>query len=162
MEELSKIKQGIKTELLRMEEDCVYSSKSHFNCADCLRKLYYIIGIPLVILTAVTTKYCIEIITLTAFILSAIQTFLNPYKMAENHKIAGNSYLEIKNTIRGFYSYEIYKLTDEEAIENINCIKEGINKINKTSPIPLNYGFKKALEGVKNGEAEYKVDKGEE
>ncbi len=41
------------------------------------------------------------------------------------------------------------------------CIKEGINKINKTSPIPLNYGFKKALEGVRNGEAEYKVDKGE-
>ena len=73
MEELSKIKQGIKTELLRMEEDCVYSSKSHFNCADFLRKLYYIIGIPLVILTAITTKYCIEIITLSAFILSAIQ-----------------------------------------------------------------------------------------
>ena len=161
MEELSKIKQGIKTELLRMEEDCVCSSKSHFNCADFLRKLYYIIGIPLVVLTAITTKHCIEIIALTAFVLSSIQTFLNPYKAAGNHKIAGNSYLEIRNKIRGFYSYEIYKMTDEEAIEYINCIKEGINKINKTSPLPLNSGFKKALEGIKNGEAEYEVDKGD-
>lgn len=161
MEELSKIKQGIKKELLRMEEDCIYSSKSHFNCADSLRKLYYIIGIPLVVLTAISTKHCIEIITLSAFVLSTIQTFLNPYKMAENHKIAGNSYLEIKNTIRGFYSYEIYKFTDEEAVAKINCIKEGINKINKSSPIPLNSGFKKAIEGIKNGEAEYIVDREE-
>ena len=159
MEKLSETKVGIRKELLRMEEDCTYTSKSHFNCADSLRKWYYIIGIPLVTLTALSTQYCIKWIAISAFILSAIQTFINPYKMAELHKIAGNSYLEIKNKIRGLYSYEIYSLSDSEAIENINCLKDGINKINKNSPIPLTSGFKKAIKGIEKGEAEYKIDK---
>ena len=53
MQENSDIKQGITKELLRVEEDCIYSSKSHFNSSDFFRKLYYLLGIPLVIVTAV-------------------------------------------------------------------------------------------------------------
>ena len=162
MSELSDIKRGIITELLRMEEDCTYSSKSHFNSAEILRNLYYWFGIPLVIFTAITTKYYIACVAIVTFILTAIQTFVNPYKLSQNHKIAGNTYLELKNKIRGFYTYEIYELSDEDAIHNINCLKDGINKINKTSPIPLNSGFKKAIEGIQKGEAEYKVDIKEE
>ena len=65
MSELSDIKRGIITELLRMEEDCTYSSKSHFNSAEILRNLYYWLVIPLVIFTAITTKYYIVFIDLT-------------------------------------------------------------------------------------------------
>lgn len=158
---MSEIKDNVKKELSRMIEDCEYSSKNHFNSAVIWRSTHFFIGIPLVILTALSIYINCTPLTIITFVLSSIQTFISPDKLAQTHRISGNSYLALKNTIRGYKEYEILRDADCDAISEANYLKSKLNDINAISLIPLDCAFKKTQKGILDGEAIYEVDKGD-
>lgn len=157
--EISEIKQGIIKELTRMEVDCTYTSKNHFNSASIWGKLHYFIGLPLVIISAISITNCIKWLSITAFILASIQTFISPDKNVNSHRIAGNSYLSLKNLIRGYKEYGIFNHDDKTAMEEIDKFKIKLNQLNESSQMPICFAFGITKKGIDCGETEYEIDK---
>ena len=157
--EISEIKQGIIKELSKMEEDCIYTSKNHFNSASIWSKIHYIIGLPLVIISAISITNCIKWLSIIAFILASIQTFISPDKNVHSHRIAGNSYLSLKNFIRGYKEYGILSSDDKAAMGEANTFKLKLNQLNESSQMPICFAFGITKKGIDRGEAEYKIDK---
>lgn len=158
----------IRAELLRMEEDCIHSGKSHFNACARWTKWNYLFGIPSVILSALAgtaffKDYSIVAGIMAAFVtvLTALMTFLKPAERASNHKNAGDQYLSLRNDTRVFRDIEITQFEDDEsAIVGMSGLTKRRNELNQASPQFANKDFQKARTGIDKGEALHAVDQG--
>lgn len=155
---------AIVREAKRIEEDCEHSAKSHLNTSAIWSRWHDIIGIPLTILATMSAIYAkegLEVfnIALAVAILAAIQTLLSPDKQSHTHKIAGVSYLEIRNRTRRFR--EIDLLTDNAALakDKLNILAETKDKLNKETPSPMWLGYLLAKFDIDAGRSKYHVDK---
>lgn len=147
-------------ESARMEENCTYSSKSHFNSSGIWSNIHFILGIILIIISAIPMFYGdMKFISLTIFILANIQTFIRPDKKACEHLKAGNDYLSLKNNIRQFSECRILNLETDVVLSELKNFTESLNYLNQTSPLPLNCGYKSAQKGIIEGQATFSVDK---
>src|SRR5262245_4505588 len=100
-------------EAMRIEEDSLHSSKSHFEAANLWVKLHLSLGIPAAILAAIAgvsaLKECPVVAGILSFAvaaLSALSTFLNPSERANAHLNAGNQYMSVRNRARIFREIE--------------------------------------------------------
>lgn len=112
----------IAAELLRIEEDCDYSGKAHFNAAGRWDAYHYWLGVPAVVLStaasaAVFKHYELVAGSLSAVvaILAALQTFLKPSDRAAAHKSAGDQYLSLKNDGRVFREIRLAHACDDQS-----------------------------------------------
>lgn len=134
-----KLIQTVISECHRIEEDALYSSKSHYNVSDRWDKLNLWFGVPLAILTALSgiaaiksTANAVVAISITATILTALNTSLNPSKRAALHKSAANEYNKLKNEVRIFREIltSNFDFTDKTLIENLRVtLIDAINLI---------------------------------
>jgi hypothetical protein len=158
----------LQKEAKRIEEDCIYSAKSHFNAEAVWKKWHYIIGIP-AILTAVIissmflktylSERIIIIIGIIGAILTSLLTFLKPYEKANEHHNAGAEYLHLRTSVRQFRELEIINIDYNKAVVKLKEFADKQRELNRLSMgIPL-HAFKKAKKGIENGEADYKIDK---
>ncbi|CAI1685198.1 SLATT domain-containing protein [Serratia liquefaciens] len=158
----------IKEECHRIEEDSLYSSKSHYNTASCWEKRNLWIGIPTTVLAAIAGISALESYTwftvgtsVLVAVLSALNTFLNPSEKANQHKASASAYNTLKNNVRVFREIELLKenITTDEISEQLKNYSDTRNQLNSTSPsIPL-WAYKKTQEDINNNYATYKVDK---
>ena len=84
---------NVKAELSRIEEDCIFSAKRHFNASSRWEKYHYWIGLPSALLA------CIE--------------------RSEHHNSIGNQYLSLRNKTRLFRELGINQ-SSEEIVVKIN------------------------------------------
>ncbi len=156
----------INTELLRMEEDCIHSAKSHFNACDRWSLCNYLLGIPSVVLSAGASAAFFEdypeiagAMSAVVSVLAALMTFLKPSERATGHKNSGNQYLSLRNDARVFREIELlHSADDSAAMSGMNALTTRRNELNQASPQFSNRDFRKAKKGVEAGEATHAVD----
>ncbi len=168
MVEPSKTVSAIKTELLRMEEDCTHSSKAHFNAATRWIRWHYVFGLPSVVLATAAGAAFFKGFPITAgamtsvvAVLSGLMTFLKPSERSASHKSSGDQYLALRNDSRVFREIELEHVGDEaSAISAMQGLTTRRNELNTASPSFSFRDFQKAKKGIDSGEATHAVDKG--
>lgn len=152
------LKKNIIEELQRLEEDCLYTSKNHFNNAMFDSSLHYMFGILLIVCAAISTQYSIIYIAIFSTIIASLQTFISPDKKAEKHQLHGNRFLSLKKLIRQYRTININYEKEENILQQINTFTDKIAEYNNSAPEinPIAYIMTKA--GIKSGEHIYDVD----
>lgn len=169
---VSKTKDEIIKEAKRIEESTLYSAKGHFQAARVWGNFHLIIGVPMVILSAVAgasalaqfdnSKIIAGGLSILVAALSALMTFLNPNGKSSVHLNAGNSYDSLQNKVRIFWSIDCWREKSEEVLtEKLKYFSEQKDKLNLNSPQIPWLAYQLAKRGIEAGEADYKVDKSE-
>ena len=99
--------------------DCQVVGRAYYLCSESLSRQNKLLGIPAAIFSAIVgttifstlqteSYFVLKIVTgliaISAVILTALQTFLNPLKESERHRTAGGKFLTMKR------EYELYSL----------------------------------------------------
>ncbi|MEZ5919097.1 MAG: SLATT domain-containing protein [Alphaproteobacteria bacterium] len=160
--------ENIHKECLRIEEDVLYSGKSHCNAAVIWTWVHYIIGVPMTVLAAWAgidafsdTPELSGYLALITAALAALQTFLGASDKASEHKSAGSKYFTLRNQTRLFREVELSEIEKEEAIEKIRSLSNDRDELNSLSPSIPYLAFFLARKGIEGGEAQHKVDEEE-
>lgn len=158
----------IRDELQRIEEDCTYSGKAHFNAGDRWNGYHYWLGLPSVILSSLAgaafVKDTPEIggaLSAVVAILTALMTFLKPSERASGHKKSGDQYLSLRNDARVFRTIKLEHSCDTQAaIDGLDEFTKRRNELNQASPPFSRSDFEKARAGIEAGEAHHAIDAG--
>ena len=151
-------------ETYRLEEDCIYSAKGHFESAKKWRYLYYllmffsILTLILSVSNIFTNFSNLSVIfnIITGFV-TVIIIFLNPQEKYISHQNSGNHFLSLRNKIRIFREIEISSLELNQKIEKISFLSKKRDELNINSlPITIK-NAKQQIEVDKN--AIYEIDK---
>lgn len=159
-------KENLIKEAKRIEEDSIYSSKSHYEAARTWDNVYLWLGIPTAIIAGISGVSAFEehkliagISAIIAAALASISTFLNPSEKAQAHYIAGQKFTALKNRTRIFREIEVLDETHENLKEKITLLSSERDSINEVSPQIPRKAFEKARKGIEEGESEYAVDR---
>ncbi len=166
---VSKAKLEIMKESKRIEEASLYSAKGHFAAAHSWANFHLIIGIPVVVLAAVTGSSFIcnnnilaGVLSLIIAVLSAIMTVLNPNEMSSSHLNAGNGYDALQNEVRIFRAVDCWReVSDQILTERLKNFSDQKGKLNQGSPQIPWWAYQIAKRGIETGEGSYEVDKDE-
>lgn len=160
------IADAVEREAHRIEEDCTYSSKGHYNAADSWSQTHLWIGIPTAILAAISSGTafgdqgviagCVGIVV-TA--LSALATFLDPSGKSNAHRSAANQYLSLRNLTRIFRELDLQGGDPEVSKKRIKELAAHRDSLNESSPRIPEKAFAKARQGIEGGESTHAVDK---
>jgi hypothetical protein len=158
---------ALAAESRRIEEDCEYSARSHFEAAGRWMRAHYWIGVPVALLAAVTGGSAIAdhaelaaVLGLIVTALSAVAVFLNPSDRSTQHHAAGTRFNEVRNLARVFREIDLQVGDDHHA--QINRLKELGSKrdeLNKASPQISRWAFERGKRSIEKGEAAYSVDR---
>jgi hypothetical protein len=160
-------KQAIQEELQRIEEDAVFSAKGHFEASAFWHSMYYWLGIPSAILSAIAGasalskfEYHAEIAGVLAIIvaiLSSVSVFLNPQQKLTAHHRAGTDYKTLQNDSRVFRSVSLNQSLNPE--EQLLALNDRRSELNRKSPGISRRFFQTARHGIEGGESTYRVDR---
>ncbi len=164
------LKQNIFDEAKRIEEDAEYSKESHLTAATVWSTTHFWLGLPTAVLAVLSggtalanlNRYGIfvGVSALLAGILAAISTFLNPKERASCHLTAGNSYLELRNNIRVFYTIDYLRETDDELVKRLKDLETRRNELNVSCVQPPAWAYWFAKRRIEKQKAnQYAIDK---
>lgn len=157
-------KNEITKECIRLEEDCSYSSKGHYENANIWSKIHLILGIPIVVISAFLGVYASqnydwkEYILILVAILAALQTFLKADEKNIRHKNSGDKFKCIKDASRILRTIEINQLNEQELITKLNQLRKEYDSLNQLSLQINTLAYKKARKGIKEGQAHHSID----
>ena len=163
------IREKIKKEAKRVEEDSLYSAKGQFVAASHWTRVHLWLGIPSAVLAAVAGVSALPqfdynniiagVLAIIVATLTAITTFLNPNEKANSHLNAGNKYNSLGNEARIFFDIDCYQEnSDAELTKQLKVLAKLRDELNQSSPQIPRWAYEKARKGIEEGEAEYKVD----
>lgn len=161
-----KLRVAIAKEASRVEEDALYSARGHFEASRVWTKAHYWIGVPTSILAAIAGASALShettvagVIGITVAALTALSTFLNPSKRAQQHQAAGAAFNEVRNRARVLREIDIQAGQDEVRLaESLKQLGAHRDELNKASPGIPRWAFERARRGIGAGEASYAVD----
>jgi len=167
-ETISKPKDAIIIEAKQIEENCLFTAKGHYVCAQFWSKFHLWIGIPTVILAAVTgtlifvksdkVNITAGVLSILIIVLSAITTFLNPKETASSHLNAGNNYDSLMTKARMFWSIQCkIESSDLVLTEKLRELAEFRDRLNRESPQIPYLAYKKAKKGIEKGETSHTI-----
>lgn len=159
----TRIEEYIK-EAKRIEEDSLYSSKSHYNAASGWKRVHYWTGIPNCIIAAMAgfsafdgSNILAGTLAVLAASITASITFLNPEAKSSSHKNAASEYHSLRNRARIFVNITSQRVTDDDDLNGIfNALATQRENLNTVSPQIPERAFLKAREGIESGEATHK------
>ncbi|MHC8796670.1 SLATT domain-containing protein [Escherichia coli] len=108
-----------------------------------------------------STANAVVAISITATILTALNTSLNPSKRAALHKSAANEYNKLKNEVRIFREIltSNFDFTDKTLIEKLTSYSDRRNQLNSSSPNIPRWAYEKTQRDVNQGFTKYNIDK---
>lgn len=153
-------------ELLRIEEDCIHSGKSHFNAHERWTSYHYWLGIPSVIFSSIAGLAYFQdypefggLLSAIVAVLTALSTFLKPYERAAAHKSSGDQYLSLRNDARVFRTIKLQGACDiQSAVNGLEEFAKRRNELNQASVQFAERDFIKARAGINAGEAVHAAD----
>lgn len=154
-------------EAKRIEEDCTYSAKGHYEAARIWERWNLRLGIPAALLGAGAGASGFSNLPMLAGALAvfsgaltAILTFLKPNERASAHHQAGARYNSLKNRARFFREIDLCSGARPQAFtKTLRRLSEQRNELNEVSPGVPRPAFESARRGIEAGEAEYKADR---
>lgn len=167
MTDLATSSPAIQTELRRLEENCTYSGKAHFNAAARWARYHYWLGVPSIIFSVLATAAYFKthadiagILSATAAVLTSLMTFLKPSEHASSHKASGDQYLALCQDARVFREIKLIHVCDvEAAMAALDQFTKRRNELNQASTPFSDKDYQKARQGIEEGEATYRVDR---
>jgi hypothetical protein len=165
---VSKTKEEIIKEALRIEQDTLCSSKGHFAAAHFWSALHFRLGLPTSVLAAIAAASAFSksdsnivagLISTAVAALSATATFLNPNTRAAVHLKAGNNYDALNNKVRIFRTIECWGGDSDSVLtKRLKDFANEKDKLNRESAQPPKWAYRIAKKGIAAGEADYAVD----
>lgn len=156
-------------EAKRIEEAALYSSKSHFVAATIWGWYHWVIGLPLVVLAAISgagpeTLQILggvaKFVPLALLVLSALSTFVDAQKRITAHQAAGNAYDALQNEVRIFRTIDCAtERSDAVVTDRLKGFSARKDRQNEMSPATPWFAYPLAKMGIKAGQADYDVDK---
>lgn len=166
---ISKTKDEIIKESMRIEESTRFTAKSHYNDSSMWGFCHLLLGIPTTVLSAVVAVKSFSqfdsshniagIIALIVAGLSSLMTFLDPNQKSEIHHKAGSSYDSLNNRIRIFRTIDCWGRDSDFVLTNkLKEFSDEQNKLNADVLQPSFIGYLSAKWGIKSGQADFAVD----
>jgi hypothetical protein len=167
MSALPNPKPAIQTELRRIEEDCTYSGKAHFNAGVRWSGYHNLLGIPSVILSALAGAAFFKnhgdiagVMSSIVAIMTSLMTFLKPSERAAAHKGSGDQYISLRNDARVFREIHLASACDDQAaMSGLGEFTKRRNELNQASMQVSKADFARARQGIEEGEALHVADK---
>jgi len=161
---ISKAREEIVAEAHRLEETLLYSAKGHLEASQLWAYYHWIIGLPLVALSAVANTPVLEdytrYILFAVLLLSALSTFVDVQEKSGAAKQAGNSFDALMSKVRLFRTIEcVSEKSDEVLTDKLAGFVEHKNRLNETSPGIPRIAYFLAKRSIMRGEADYTIDK---
>lgn len=158
---------NVRTEVLRVEEDCTHSSKSHFNAAARWTTYNRRLGITSIVLSALAGPAFLGnypglagLMSGIAAVLTTLLTFLKATERAVAHKTAGDQYLTLRNEARVFREIMLsHNPNSTFAITRMTELTKRRDDLNLKSPQFSDQDRLLARKGIDEGEATHVVDK---
>lgn len=158
--------EAVTREVRRLEEDCIYSGKGHFNAADRWAHVHLWLGIPAALLAALAGASAwknqpdlVSALAIAASGLTAVLTFLNPQQRHTAHVQAGAKFFAIRDEARVLREVELANgLAADEAVARIKDLSKRRSDLNLASPQIPGHAYRKGKKGIAAGEATYSVD----
>lgn len=160
------VRVAIVTEVLRIEEDTLYSAKGHLEAARLWSSAHFYIGIPTTLIAAIAGVTALKsqpivaaVLAMTVAASSALLTFLNPRERGATHLRAGNLYKALSNDARIFREVRCRQI-DADAVlaKELDNLNSRRSKLNEESPPISRRAFKRGRQGIQDGEATYDAD----
>jgi hypothetical protein len=157
---------ALEREADRIEEDCTYSAKGHFESARIWGRWNLWVGIPAAVLGAFAGVSGFSDLPelaggLAVFsgALAALLTVLKPSERASSHQKAGALYNSVKNRARFFREVDLTSGARPAVLrKRLRQLAEERNALSEASPEILRPAFEKARKGIESGEATYRAD----
>lgn len=162
------VKDQVAKEAKRVEEDALYSAKSHFYASERWGNVHFWLGGSAAVIAAVAGVSALAtfnchgivagILSMGTAVLTAVLTFINPNERASAHQTAGNEYSVLKNDTRVFRCIQLNGLDEQAATGELKKLNDRRNKLNSESSKIPSWAFNMARKGIEEGQADYKVD----
>jgi hypothetical protein len=156
----------IKSEAERLEALCLLAAERHYAAETPWYHLNYFLGIPSTIIAATaavtalsnppTKQWVTAVIALLAAALSALLTFLDPYKHASVHHATARSYEALYHSSGRFLRLELTKdHTDPDVIEKtLGALTNRFDEVLQSSPALPGSAYKTAERNLGTGKGE--------
>ena len=164
--------QEVIREAKRLEESTLYSAKGHLAAAERWSQLHLWVGVPNAVAAAVAGAIALSIasnmwiqivgggLSILAAGLAAVQTFLNPNEKSAAHLNAGNSYDALNGKVRIFWTVECWEAHPDRVLtEKLRDLASEKERLNVTCPQIPSWAYRRAKNGIEQGEGTYSVDK---
>lgn len=159
---------AIRTELSRIEEDSIWTSKGHFNAADRWSRIHLWIGIPSALLAAAAGASAWKnqpevagVLALVSGAMTALLTFLNPQARHAAHQQAGSRFIALRNEARLMRDVELLATPPAalpDLVARLKDLSGRYGKANDASPLIPQYAYRQAGKGISQGQASYAAD----
>jgi hypothetical protein len=151
----------------RIEEDCTYSAKGHYESARIWGRWNLGIGLPAAVIAAGAgfsgfsgMPELAGALAVLSGTLTSILTFLKPSERSSAHLKAGAQYNSLKNRARLYKNVELPSgKTSRVLVRRVQQLSEDRNSLNEASPEILRPGFIRARHGIESGQSQYRVDR---
>lgn len=156
----------IKQECKKIEEDALYSSKGHYNASDFWSKAHYGLGLPMVILSAwmgvdvfnYESQWAGYLAIIVAT-LASLQTMIKSSDKSLQHKNSGDEFNSLKNEVRRLGEIKTDVMEEKQLSDKLDLLADRYSQLTKASLQISEKSYKKAKEGIKSGQNDYKEDK---
>ncbi|OQX03360.1 SLATT domain-containing protein [Candidatus Thiothrix anitrata] len=166
--ETTELLQKMVLEIQRIEEDCTYSYKGHFNAAEDWKSWNLVLGLPAAVVTAIAgatafadQAFWAGILASIGTALTATLTFLKPSDHASTHKSFGDQFLALRNAARIFREIELIGIEgqDPQALKK-RLLELSIRKdeLNQTAPVIPRKAYELARKDIEEGRHQHAVD----
>lgn len=158
---------GLQRESLRLDEDCTYSSRGHFEAERFWSRVNHWIGVPAALISGIAGVSAFNqqtilagTLAVIAAALAALATFLNPSARAAEHHAVGTKYLSLRNDSR--FLRETWSSPNDFVTfrDKLASIVQRRNELNESSPPIPRHAFKAARRRITQGESKYDIDVG--
>lgn len=166
--ETTELLQKMVLEIQRIEEDCTYSYKGHFNAAEDWKSWNLVLGLPAAVVTGLAGATAFADQAMWAGILAIIGTamtttltFLKPSDHATSHKAFGDQFLGLRNAARIFREIELISTEDQD----LQALKKRLrelsvkkDELNQTAPVIPRKAYELARKDIEEGRHQHAVD----
>ena len=157
--------EAIKTEALRIKESTTLSAKSHFEASRLWDMSNLVMGsvatVAAVLAANATRPYpsIATALTVSTAILTGLLTFMKAGDRAANHKKAGDQLLGLMYEIGFFIRVTLVGANDATGVEKqLKAFSDRLISLNRISPCPPRWAYKRAKKGIAAGESDFAVD----
>lgn len=160
----------IKDEADRLEEDCKYGAKGHFNASSLWQMVHFGLGIGAAVFAGLTVLTSMpefldglltrQLSAVLAAIFAAVLTFLNPVLISVDHKSAGEKLNALKSKCRRLRVIDCINGENQDLRIDLESLCKQKDRINANAPKVPWLAHQMARFGIWIGEADHAVDKG--
>ena len=156
------LRASIISEAELLEADCYYISQAHYVGARRWQRRYYLLGVPIAIMSGVVGASALSqfdqhaivagVLALVVAALSAMTTFVNPSQRAAQHLAAGNTYEAVRNATRIFREIDCHTRKSNEELERaLKRLNKKRVDLNRAGPLRGHKDLETAHKDIQTG-----------